>query len=100
VATGLNDAAGERTTSEQQPDHRNDFDAHDSVSSITVLVAICRSMGIATLLPPLFLPSPMLHPTMALLLTLACLSTMLPAARTAAIAIPIGLLNGKRLPDR
>jgi hypothetical protein len=28
------------------------------------------------------------------------LSTVFPAARTTPIAIPIGLLNGKRLPDR
>lgn len=53
------------------------------------------------LVPPLmFLPTLMLRPSFVLLLTLTRLSTVFPAARAAPIAIPVGLLNGERLPAR
>jgi hypothetical protein len=100
VATArLNDATREHPTSEHQRDHRDDFDAHKFLSSIAMLEAIRRR--IPALLPPLmFLPTPMLRPALTLQLTLTRLPTMFPAARTAPVAIPICLLNGKRLPDR
>lgn len=96
VATArLNDTAGEHATGKQQPDHRDEFYPHGFLSSIAMLVAICGR--IPALLPPLmFFPTPMLSP--ALMLT--HLSPVFPAARTAPIAIPIGLLNGGRGSDR
>jgi hypothetical protein len=83
------DATRQQPTSKHQRDYRDEFDTHDFLTSIPMLVAIRGRI------PALFQPL-MLLP--ALMLPLAF--TRLATARTAPIAIPIGLLNRERLPDR
>jgi hypothetical protein len=87
VATaGVNDAARNHSASQQQRDHRDEFEAHGCRSSITVLVAIGWSRRISAIFQP-----PMLRPTVAFLLTFSYLSTVFRATRTA--IIPVRLLN-------
>ena len=88
--TGINDAAGEQSTSQNQGDHCYDFGAHDFLPSMAMLVAIRGRRWIPALFPAtMFFPAPMLCP--ALMLALTRLPTMLPASR--ATPIPVGL-NG------
>jgi hypothetical protein len=91
----LDNAPREQPTSKQQRDDRDEFDTHDFLTSIPMLVAI-RGRIPALFQPLMLLPAPMLRPA----LTLPLAFTRLPTARTAPIPIPIGLLNGERLPDR
>jgi hypothetical protein len=96
--TGINNAAGEHSPGQHEQHNRDEFDTHDFLSSITVLIAICRSGRISAFLRPLMVfPAPMLHP--ALMLALARLTTVFPAAGAAPIAIPIRLLDADRRPD-
>jgi hypothetical protein len=101
IAAGLHDTASEQPSGDQQCDHRHKLGAHVSLSSISGLVAIRGIRILAALLPPtVFFPTPMLCPAFVLALAFTRLPTTFPATRSAPIPIPLGLLNGGRLPDR
>jgi hypothetical protein len=63
-----------------------------------MLMVIRLRRILAAFLPAtMFLPAPMLHPAFVLLLAFTHLPTMFLTASTT--PIPVGLPNGKRLPD-
>jgi hypothetical protein len=100
AAARFNDAAREQPTSEHQCDHRDEIDAHSFLPSMAVLIAVCRSRRIPALCRPLmFRRTIMLRPALMLLLAFTRFPPLFLTAVTTPISIPIGLLNGERLPD-
>jgi hypothetical protein len=68
-----------------------------------VALIVIRWIPVALLPSTMFLPTPMLRPTLMLQILFARLPTVFLTARTAPIPLGLlngGLLNGGRLPDR